>query len=91
MPETSRDLMDRNAGLQTMGGGPLGPERVRVRETVRDPSGQTVAADQSVDGLSRQRDRALLRVTAQRHEQQVLITQPTPRASGWSLTHAWST
>jgi hypothetical protein len=52
VPEASRDLMDRNAGLQAVGG-PVRPERVGVRKTIRDPGGQTVTADQAVDGLCR--------------------------------------
>ena len=56
-------------------GRPVGPERVRVGETIRDPGRETVAVDQPVDRLSGQGLWLLPAVATEPHEQRMFVTQ----------------
>ena len=77
--EASRDLVDRDARLETVGG-PVGPERVGMSEAVWHAGGQAFAVHEAVDGLTRECDRVLMDVTADPHEQRT--QQGGPRAPG---------
>ena len=89
VPEPRGDLMDGDAGLEQMRG-PVGPERVRVREPLGHPSGVAVATHEPVHGHGREGERLFAAVAAEAHKQRLLVEQPTPRASGWTAAHASS-
>ena len=58
VPEPFRDLVDENAGLEQVRG-PVGPERVRVREPLRHARGQAQPPDEPVHGHCGERERIL--------------------------------
>jgi hypothetical protein len=45
-----------------------------VCETTGDPGGERVSEDEAIDRLGRQRDRILVNVTPETHEQHLLVT-----------------
>jgi hypothetical protein len=66
--------VDRNAGLKEMGG-PVGPERVRVRTPLGHACGQAVAAHQPVRGHGGEGEGVLIAVAAETDEQRLLVEQ----------------
>lgn len=79
--------MNRGAGLEWVRG-PVGPQRVRVREAFRDAGGEAVTADEPVDRLSGQRLRFFAAVTAEPHEQRMLVAQASRLRERCALAHA---
>ena len=75
VPEPSGDLVDGDAGLKQVGG-PVGAERVRVRQPLRHANGVAVAADEPVRGDGGEGERVLIAVAAEAHEQRLLVEQP---------------
>ena len=74
MPEPRGDLVDRDAGLEQVAG-PVGPERVRVREPFGHPGGLALAAHEPVHGDGGEGERVLVAVAAEAREQRLLIEQ----------------
>jgi hypothetical protein len=72
--EASGDLVDRDAGLEQVGG-PVGPERVRVPEPLRHSSGDTGAAHQPMHRDGREREGLLVAVAAEAHEERLIVEQ----------------
>ena len=75
VPEPRGDLVDGDAGLEQVGG-PVGPERVRVREPLGHAGGLAVAAHEPVHGDGGEGERVLVAVAAEAHEQRLLVEQP---------------
>ena len=67
--------MDGDAGLEEVGG-PVGAERVRVREPLGYACRQTWPAHEPVRGDGGQGERLLVAVAAKAHEQRLLVEQP---------------
>ncbi len=82
--EAGRNLVDADPGLEAVRG-PVGPQRVWVREPLRYASDTAGAADKPVHSLGRESDRILVGVTTQPHEQRMLITQPNPTGERMNL------
>jgi hypothetical protein len=77
VPEPRGDLVDGDAGLEQVGG-PVGPERVRVREPLGHPSGVAVAAHEPVDGDGGEGEGLFIAVAAEAHEQRLLVKETDP-------------
>jgi hypothetical protein len=52
---------------------------MRMRQAIRDPSGETAAVDQPASGLSRERLGLLPAMTAKAYEQGLLVAKPALR------------
>ncbi len=75
VPEPRGDLVDGDTGLEAVGG-PVGAQRVRVREPTGHAGGLAVAADEPVDGLVGEGEGWLAAVAAETDEQRLLVAQP---------------
>jgi hypothetical protein len=72
--EPCGDLVYGHAGLQEVGG-PVGPERVRVRQPLRYSSAVAVAAHEPVHRDRGEGERFLVAVAAEPDEQRLLVEQ----------------
>ena len=66
--------MHGDAGLEQMGG-PVGPERVRVRQPLGHPGGLAVAAHEPVDSDGGEGKRVLIAMAADPDEQWLVVEQ----------------
>ena len=73
--------MHRRTGLQAAGG-PVGAQRVRVREPLGYAGGRAAAAHEPVHGDGGQGERVLVPVAAKTNEQRVLIEQSDAAREG---------
>jgi len=76
-----------HAGLEAVGG-PVGAQRVRVREPLGHAGGRAPALHQPVDANGGERERPLVSVTAEPHEQRLLVEQPDAAGEGMDLQPA---
>ena len=84
VPEPRRHLVDRDAGLEAVGG-PVGAQRVRVREPLGHAGGRAAAAHEPVNSDGGEGERRLVAVTAEADEQRLLVEQPDTAGEGVDL------
>jgi hypothetical protein len=84
VPEPGRDGVHRHAGLEAVRG-PVGAQRVRVRQPLRHAGGRAAATHEPVHADSGQGEGLLVPVTAQPHEQGLLVEQPDAAGEGMDL------
>ena len=89
VPEPRGDLVDRDAGLEQVAG-PVGPERVRVREPFGHPGGLALAAHEPVHGDGGGGRGSWSPWRPRRANSGCSSSSPTPRASGWTAVQASS-
>jgi hypothetical protein len=75
VPEPRGDLVHGHAGLEQVSG-PVGPERMRVRQPLGHPGSLAVAAHEPVHGRGGEGQRLLVAVAAETYEQRLLVEQP---------------
>jgi hypothetical protein len=77
MPKAGGDLVDGDARLEQVGG-PVGAERMRVRQPLGHSSGVAVAAHEPVHGDGGEGERVLVAMATEADEQRLLVEQPDP-------------
>ena len=75
VPEPGGDFVDGDAGLEQVGG-PVGAERVGVREPLGHAGGMAVTAHEPVHRDRGEGERVPIAVAAEAHEQRLLVEQP---------------
>src|ERR1035438_5333981 len=71
-------------GLEAVGG-PVGTQRVRVREPLRHAGSRAAATHEPVNANGGEGERLLVSVTAEADEQRLLIEQPAAAGEGMDL------
>jgi hypothetical protein len=82
--EPRRDSVHGHTGLEAVRG-PVGAQRVRMREPLRHAGRRAAATHEAVHGDGGERARLLVSVTAEPHEQRLLIKQPDAAGEGMDL------
>jgi hypothetical protein len=81
--------VNRDAGLETLGG-PVGAQRVRVREPLGHAGGRAAAPHEPVYTDGGEGEGLLVTVAAEADDSGCSSSSPTPRARGWTAVHASS-
>src|SRR5450755_4128986 len=81
VPEPGGDGVHGHPGLEAVRG-PVGAQRVRVREPLRHARRQAAAAHEPMDADGGEGERLLVSVAAEPHEQGLLVEQPDPAGEG---------
>jgi hypothetical protein len=86
VPEPGGDRVHWHAGLEAVGG-PVGAQRVRVRDPLRHARRQAAAAHKPMDADGGKGERLFVSVTAEPHEQRLLIEHPDAAGERVLLAH----